>query len=222
MPLTIDRNKIEDLKHPPNLPLVVEELLAFVEDEKRRRKDFLENLHDNTKAEFIEGEIVLNPPVKRKHYQIVNNISMLLSAYVAVHNLGEVATEKVLTHLTRNDFEPDVVFFNSNQVKAFNKETMLHPAPSLVIEVLSSSTAKYDRGIKFEDYANHGVVEYWIIDPDTEEIEQYLLEKNGGYFLNMKSGTGEIKLFSIENLVLPIKACFSKIENLVALKKILI
>jgi Uma2 family endonuclease len=221
MSLTIDRNKIEDLKHAPNLPLVVEELLSFLEDEKRRRKDFLENLNDDTKAEFIEGEIVLNSPVKRKHYVIVTNLLTLLSTYVSIHNLGELATEKVLIHLTRNDFEPDLVYFDEEQVKSFDRDTMLHPAPRLIVEVLSSSTQKYDRGIKFEDYANHKVKEYWIIDPDLEEVEQYVLNDISQYELKLKSRSGQITLEAIKNLTLNIHSFFNKAENLIELKKMM-
>jgi Uma2 family endonuclease len=221
MPLTIDRNKIEDLKHAPNLPLVVDELLEFLNDEKERRQHFLENLHDETKAEFIEGEIILNSPVKRKHYLAVGNLFHLLNVYVGLHNLGEVASEKVLIHLTRNDFEPDIVFFNVTQVEMFDKNTMLHPAPSFVVEVLSSSTEKRDRGVKFEDYANHKVQEYWIINPDTEEVEQYILSKNDSYALQLKSSVDIIKSAAIQGFNIPIKAIFNKAENLAALKKIM-
>ncbi|GAB2598351.1 Uma2 family endonuclease [Spirosoma areae] len=39
------------------------------------------------------------------------------------------------------------------------------PAPDLVIEVLSKSTARRDRGVKFTDYAANGIAEYWIVNP---------------------------------------------------------
>ena len=125
MPFTIDRNKINDLKHAPNLPLVVDELLSFLNDEKIKRADYLNNLNDDVKSEFIEGEIVLNSPAKRKHYLIVGWLSKLLSTYVDINDLGEVSTEKVLIHLTRNNFEPDIVFFNKKQVNDFDKNTMI-------------------------------------------------------------------------------------------------
>jgi Uma2 family endonuclease len=221
MPLTIDRDKIEDLKHAPNLPLVVDELLSFLEIEKKNRADFLDNLHDDVKAEFIEGEIILNSPAKRKHYLIVGWLSKLLSTYVDINELGEVSTEKVLIHLTRNNFEPDVVFFNSEQVELFNKNTMVHPAPMFAVEILSESTQNRDRGIKFEDYANHNVKEYWIIDPDLEEIEQYLLDEKNEYKLRTKSNSGEITLEAVHGLVLPIRAIFSKKENILALKNLM-
>ncbi|WP_338877235.1 Uma2 family endonuclease [Spirosoma sp. SC4-14] len=46
----------------------------------------------------------------------------------------------------------------------------------MVVEVLSKSTEKVNRGIKFEDYAAHGIQEYWIIDPTKQLIEQYILD----------------------------------------------
>ena len=221
MPLTIDDNTIQELKHAPNLPQVVDELLFFLEDEKKKRKLFLENLDDDTKAEFIEGEIILNSPVKRKHYLIVGFLSKLLSTYVDKQDLGEVSTEKVLIHLTRNDFEPDIVFFDKQKVQSFDRNTMLHPAPNLVVEVLSESTAHIDRGVKYEDYANHGVLEYWIIDTDKEEIEQYILNDKKQYELQIKSNSGNIRSVSIRGFEIPVLSIFNKEENLKALRNLL-
>ncbi len=221
MPLTIDHIRINELKHAPNLHEVVDELLFFLQEENKKRKDFLENLDDCTKAEFIEGKIVLNSPAKRKHYLIVGNLYGLLKYFVSINKLGEVATEKVLIHLTRNDFEPDIVFFDTEKVKTFEKNTMLHPAPNFMVEVLSESTQKYDRGVKFEDYANHGVTEYWIIDPDKEEIEQYLLNENKTYELRTKSNSGHIISNAIKGFEIPIKSVFDENENMKALKQML-
>jgi Uma2 family endonuclease len=50
-------------------------------------------------------------------------------------------------------------------------------APDLVVEVLSPSTAKYDRGGKYEAYEKHAVREYWIIDPLHQTIEIWISGK---------------------------------------------
>jgi len=53
-------------------------------------------------------------------------------------------------------------------------------APDLVVEILSPSTAKLDRGAKLQAYERAGVREYWIVDPDARVVEQY--ELVGGTF----------------------------------------
>ena len=46
-------------------------------------------------------------------------------------------------------------------------------APLLAGEVLSPSTAKYDRGAKRQRYQEAGVDEYWIVDLDARLIERW-------------------------------------------------
>ena len=53
----------------------------------------------------------------------------------------------------------------------------MYGAPDLVVEVLSPSTAQYDRGRKMRVYAQCGVREYWIVSPGDRTVEQYLLEE---------------------------------------------
>ena len=53
-------------------------------------------------------------------------------------------------------------------------------APDLVIEILSPSSASYDRLLKFKRYADAGVKEYWIVSPDLATVEIFTLD--GGSF----------------------------------------
>lgn len=53
-------------------------------------------------------------------------------------------------------------------------------APDMVIEVISPSSARYDRLLKFNLYQRAGVREYWIVDPSTRTVSVFTLE-NGGY-----------------------------------------
>jgi len=54
-------------------------------------------------------------------------------------------------------------------------------APDLVIEILSPSTAKYDLITKFQQYQKAKVPEYWVVDPETETLQVYILNQKGHY-----------------------------------------
>jgi Uma2 family endonuclease len=56
------------------------------------------------------------------------------------------------------------------------KDDGIHGAPDFVAEVLSDSTANKDFSVKRELYETRGVKEYWLIQPDTCTVFQYLRE----------------------------------------------
>jgi Uma2 family endonuclease len=101
-----------------------------------------------------------------------------MSLYADTHHLGEVGIEKVMIRCNRNDYEPDICFFNNEKSQLFTNDQLLFPAPDLAVEIISASTEKIDRTIKFTDYALQGISEYWIIDPEKQTFEQYILPPN--------------------------------------------
>jgi Uma2 family endonuclease len=211
---------LEPIYKSNNFYIFYEELKSLYESEIVKRQKFYDEVTESYKAEFINGEIIMHSPVKIEHNMSTKYILKLMDTYVAKYHLGFVGIEKILVHLTRNDYEPDICFFCNEKAVNFKKGQMLFPAPDLVVEVLSQSTEYNDRGIKFDDYAKHGVNEYWIVDPQTETIEQYLLN-NGTYELLLKSNNGVIKSKTIEGFEIPITAIFNENENLKVLKELL-
>ena len=166
----------KEMKSAPDLFLLLKKIQAEVKSETTKRKAFYQIIHDDSKAEFINGEILYQSPVTMRHWKVSSNLSGLIIPFVKQNKLGEVAVEKAMVSLTRNDYEPDICFWKSNKSKKFKSGTMHFPAPAFIVEILSLSTTKTDRGIKFRDYSAHGVEEYWIIDPKAEIIEQYWIE----------------------------------------------
>jgi Uma2 family endonuclease len=122
--------------------------------------------------------------------------------------------------LSRNDYEPDICYFRPAKAALIHRDQMTFPAPDMVVEVLSPSTEKTDRTIKLDDYAAHGVAEYWIIDPDTETVEQYVL-KDEHYELVIKARTGAISSAAVQGFDIPIRAIFDLTENQAALRTIM-
>lgn len=208
---------IEELSHSPRLPEVVEALSRKLQEEREKRNRFYQEMTPEQKIEFIDGEVVMHSPAKNIHLDITSNTTNLILNYVALHKLGTVKVEKCLVVFPRNDYEPDLVFFGPEKSATLDDDTMRFPVPDFVVEVLSASTEKNDRGVKFEDYAANGVAEYWIIDPDKKVLEQYLLEDET-YNLALKAPAGPVSSTVIPGFRCEIEAFFDDHKNLEAIQ----
>ncbi len=211
---------VEKTLEMPNAALFVRKVNAALEAENKKRRHFYEIIEENKKMEFINGEIIFHSPVKLQYNRSTTLLAKLLDTFVFKHGLGIVGVEKLLISLTRNDYEPDICFFGVEKAKKFKKKQMQFPAPDFVVEVLSDSTEKYDRETKFQDYAAHGVREYWIVDPENEIIEQYDLQGEQ-YELLLKSNSGDVESVALENFKIPIRAVFNEQINIETLIKLL-
>ncbi len=205
----LDKDLVTQILESPNAPIILEKIKHTLEEEQKKREQFYKEITEQEKAEFINGEVIIHSPVKKSHNEISGNVYKILEAYTIEHQLGFVGIEKVLIKCTRNDYEPDVCFFGREKASKLKQEQMFFPVPDMIAEVLSKSTEHRDRGIKFEDYQNHGVKEYWIIDPVKKLVEQYQ-NKNGKYELIVKSNSGKLQSNSIDKLILPIEAIFDR------------
>jgi Uma2 family endonuclease len=211
----------EKILNSPDLPQVVKRLNQVLEDESRRRHEFREWVTPTIKAEFINGEVVLHSPVRRRHWNVTDLLSSLLSFFVRIKKLGVVGTEKVMVALTRNDYEPDLVFFSKEKADQFSEDQLLFPAPDFVVEILSKKTAATDRGVKKQDYAAHGVLEYWIVDPLHEQIEQYYLAlpTDTTYLPARIFGPDDdIESRAVPGFVIPVRAVFDSEANILAMQ----
>lgn len=211
---------IDQLLHSPKLSLYYDQIQSVLEDERARRQHFYDTITEQEKAEFINGEVVVQSPAKFEHTSAAKYLLRLLDAYVDQHELGFVGYEKMLIVLTRNDYEPDICFFGVEKAAQFTPKQMKFPAPDLVVEVLSPSTEEKDRGLKAEDYAAHGVAEYWLIDPATQTLEQYILQDER-YELLIKARTGTVTSAVVSGFEIPIRAIFDRAANLAALHAIM-
>jgi Uma2 family endonuclease len=98
---------------------------------------------------------------------------------------------------SKNVFQPDIVVVCDRN--KLNK-TGYFGVPSMIIEILSPSTAKRDKILKLYKYKQFGVNLYWIVEPDTKIIETYTL-KDGEYIFNSyQEEDKKIKVTHFENL----------------------
>lgn len=202
------------LEHPTPEPLL-EAARNALDEQREARLAFRKWLKPDVKAEFINGTIIMHSPAKRRHNQAIRFLLYLLDAYVSRGNLGELAVEKALVELDRSDVEPDLCFWTTEQAADFTEDMNVYPPPSLVVEVLSPSTAARDRGVKKRAYLAAGVEEYWIIDPVARTLEQMVLgkDKHGHpeYDLRYTFGTEEtLTGVVLPGFVIPVKAIFDQ------------
>ena len=81
--------------------------------------------------------------------------------------------------------------------------------PDLIIEILSPSTAKKDRGKKRKLYERAGVKEYWIVDPFNQTVEVFTLSDQGKYReADLYGKEDEIKVGLFEVLTIDLNTIF--------------
>ena len=212
------------LLESPKAPQIIQQVQAVLDDEKTRRRAFYKWMDGDMKAEFINGEIVVHSPALEKHNGAVMFLGTLLNVFVNERSLGIVRVEKALVELTRNSYEPDICYFGPTKAAAIQPELLYYPAPDLVVEVLSKSTQKNDREVKFEDYAAHNVAEYWIIDPTRQTVEIFTLDADTeAYALVGLFRVGQtVSSQQLAGFTIPVKAVFDAGANVAALRMLLV
>ena len=133
------------------------------------------------KTEMIDGRIYMMSPWPRVTHALA--CTNIVSEF-GLHLRGKKCTafcDGVDVFLDeKNRFVPDVMIVCNPDII---KEDGIHGAPDLVVEVLSVTTAKNDKGKKKDIYAKAGVKEYWLVDTWNKSVEVYY-NKNGWLVLD--------------------------------------
>ena len=130
---------------------------------------------DGRRYELHHGELSVTPAPGTRHQGAIVNLITLLNEHVRSRGLGKVfvaPTDCILSNVTV--VQPDILYVATDR-QAIISERGIDGAPTLVVEVLSPSTARLDRDWKMRLYAGHGVPYYWIVDPETRSIEAFTL-----------------------------------------------
>lgn len=127
---------------------------------------------DPPRVEIINGKtIMMSPSPRLEHNTIISNLTRIFGNYL-LDKPCRVFSDGVDVHLDeKNLFIPDVMIVCNLSILRPNA---IYGAPDLVVEVLSPSTMRNDRGAKLETYGHAGVREYWIISPLARTVEVYL------------------------------------------------
>ena len=175
---------------------------------KRTYADYLET-SDDERYELLHGELVMAPAPLTDHQLVVMELGSQLHTFVKDRNLGAVLSAPTDVVLSDTDVvQPDILFV-SNERRHIRTRENIQGAPDLVVEILSPTTAERDRSVKSDLYAQHGVHEYWIVDPYARTITVFLL--NEGDFEEVDTYSAGETLTSpiLEGLTVNLEGIFS-------------
>lgn len=131
---------------------------------------------DGKRYELVRGEVHVTPAPATRHQAVLQNLSVNLGSYVIKNKLGEVWTAPLDVRLGEDTaLQPDLIFV-SNAHAGIIQENWIAGAPDLIVEVLSPSTSACDRATKLPVYAEAGVPEVWLIDPQAKTVEGLKLQ----------------------------------------------
>ena len=123
--------------------------------------------------QLVEGKLFMTPSPEFYHQSVALNLASLIRHFLRTHPLGKVniAPSDVQFDFV-NVHQPDVYFISNERLNILTKQGPVG-APDLVVEVLSRSTAKLDKGPKLRVYARTGVKELWLVDKEKKEVAVY-------------------------------------------------
>jgi Uma2 family endonuclease len=176
------------------LKMTPEEYLAF-----ERASD--------TKHEYVNGKIVARPPSTHEHSLIATNIvAELNNALIERPCNAHGSDMKVKSAGKPNYHYPDgSVVCGKPMLEDEARDTLLNP--KLVVEVLSDSTERYDRGDKFASYRTIGTLEEYVLVSQTSVLVEHYHRATDGTWIYRALGPGE-------RLVLPSLGCEIPVDHI--------
>jgi len=150
---------------------------VVIEKKKYTYEDYLKT-SDDKQYELIDGELLMTPSPLPNHQRISRKLEFILEKFVTENNLGEIFDAPCDVYLDdENVIQPDILFISLDRL-AIIGEKNIQGAPDLAVEIISENSAYKDMVQKKRLYARFGVKEYWVVIPDCEEIEIYILKDN--------------------------------------------
>jgi Uma2 family endonuclease len=100
---------------------------------------------------------------------------------------------------------PDVQFYRrGNDAVRDQEQGLVRGRPDLVVEVVSASSRRFDRVKKLRWYAQLGVPEYWLVDPETRTLERLVLQDGAYVIADALEGDETFRPEGFEGLVIPL------------------
>ena len=156
---------------------------------------------DDVRRELFDGFIkLMTPAPSSKHQELSVNLTRLFSNFLVrkqckvYHAPSDVRFPKAKKSKEDKQvytvLQPDLyIVCDLSKIDARG----CLDAPDMIIEIISAKDSKRDTRDKFDIYEEHGVREYWIVSPNDETVNVFVLDENGKFqFKGMYAGDDKI------------------------------
>ncbi|WP_017325501.1 Uma2 family endonuclease [Synechococcus sp. PCC 7336] len=160
-------------------------------------EDYLEGEKKSfVKHEYVRGEVYAMAGASRTHITIAGNLYSRLRTHCRGTGCqAYIADMKVDIEAADVFYYPDVVVSCDNRDRQFD---YFQRHPCLVVEVLSDSTERLDRGDKFANYRQlESLQEYVLVSQKQQSVELFRRDRDGYWKLYPHQGGDNIELTSI-------------------------
>jgi Uma2 family endonuclease len=129
--------------------------------------------HASPRYELVDGELLVTPSPAPRHQEAVRLLLIALSAYCESNSVGHALHSPSDIELEPEDIrQPDVFVLPLLEWKRVLRDGFPARELLLAVEVLSPSSARFDRVVKRPRYQQLAS-EYWIVDIDARLIERW-------------------------------------------------
>ena len=170
---------------------------------------------DGRRYEIVQGVLMMTPAPEPVHQGIMGEIYDFLRSQIFNTKRGLVLTAPIDVVFSEGmNTQPDVLVLLKEHLDRLQEKRILG-VPDLVVEIISPSSATYDRLVKHTIYEQAGVPEYWLVKPRSQSIEVFALET--GKYRSLGIFKGEKCLISriVPDITVPTSQFFDWTRGLV-------
>ncbi|MBF0337180.1 MAG: Uma2 family endonuclease [Nitrospirae bacterium] len=161
-------------------------------------------------TETIDGEEVMSYSPFRRHEDIFMRLSYIIQQHIKKDKLGYIygAPLDVILDEGVNRLQPDLIFVKRENSKIL--QDWIRGVPDMVCEIVSKGSVTKDTAIKKDIYERYSVPEYWIVLPETQTMQVFVIEDNRYRLYCYAEGEGVIRSRAIDGLEIDIADIFSE------------
>jgi len=181
-------------------------------EQKYSYADYL-TWNENERWELLDGVPYMQAAPSRIHQEISMELSTQFHTYLKGKTCRVFAAPfcvrldvQTNDNDVKNVVEPDITIVCD---RSKLDERGCKGSPNMIIEILSPTSGKNDKLIKFNKYEKAGVKEYWVVEPDQKLISVFILQANGSYGRpEIYSDEDKIKVSIFPDLEIDLKPVF--------------